>query len=83
MGVALWLVVSWFVFVVFTNLDLVSNEKPVLKEVFFELADVPRTTGKVLGETVISILKSTTETSGFALMRILYVFLSCWVSSRS
>ena len=36
-------------------LDLVSNEKQVVKEVFFELAHVPRTTGKDLEETVISI----------------------------
>ena len=42
----------------FRYLDLISNEKPVLKEAFFELADAPRTTGKALGETVLHILEN-------------------------
>ena len=42
----------------FRYLDLVSYKRPAVKEAFFELADVPRTTGKVVGETVLSILKN-------------------------
>ena len=54
-------------------LDFVSNEKPVLKKVFFKLPDLPRTTCKVLGETVISIPKKTTEISGFMLVNAMMV----------
>jgi hypothetical protein len=42
----------------FRFVDLITSEKPIIREMFFELADAPRTTGHHLGQNILSILET-------------------------
>ena len=37
---------------------MISSEKPIIREMFFEFADAPRTTGRHLGQIILSILET-------------------------
>ena len=41
----------------FRFVDLLSTDKPIIREMFFEFADAPRTTGHHLGQIILSILE--------------------------